>query len=345
VTPEQALERVVHCLDRSLDRSHRTRAFLRALEVVRTTPADELAARAGAGTLTELDGIGSSSAALIAEALRGEMPAYLARLEARTAVPITEEGARYRAALRGDCHLHSTWSDGGAPIAAMADAAIRLGHEYLVLTDHSARLTVAHGLDEVRLARQLEELERLNAAIAADGHEFRVLAGMEVDILEDGSLDLADEMLARLDLVVASVHSKLRMDHDAMTERMLAAVASPHVDVLGHCTGRLIDKRPPSTFDADRVFAACAASGTAVEINCRPERLDPPRELLDRAIAQGCWFSIDSDAHATGQLEWQPFGCDRAAERGVPLERVINTLPADDLVAWCGSGGDAPRGR
>jgi putative hydrolase len=227
----------------------------------------------------------------------------------------------------------------------MADAAIRLGHEYLVLTDHSARLTVAHGLDEVRLARQLEELERLNAAIAADGHEFRVLAGMEVDILEDGSLDLADEMLARLDLVVASVHSKLRMDHDAMTERMLAAVASPHVDVLGHCTGRLIDKRPPSTFDADRVFAACAASGTAVEINCRPERLDPPRELLDRAIAQGCWFSIDSDAHATGQLEWQPFGCDRAAERGVPLERVINTLPADDLVAWCGSGGDAPRGR
>ncbi len=345
VTPEQALVRVVHCLDRSQDTSHRTRAFVRALEVVRSTPADELASRATSGTLTELEGIGSSSAALIAEALRGEVPAYLARLEARTQVPITPEGARYREALRGDCHLHSTWSDGGASIAAMAATAIQLGHEYLVLTDHSARLTVAHGLDEARLALQLDEIERLNRAIAEQGHDFRVLTGMEVDILEDGRLDLDDEMLAALDLVVASVHSKLRMDHDAMTERMVAAVRSPHVDVLGHCTGRLIGKRPPSTFDADRVFAACAVSGTAVELNCRPERLDPPRELLDRAIAHGCWFSIDSDAHATGQLEWQPHGCDRAAASGVPVERVINTMSADDLVAWCGSGGDAPRGR
>jgi putative hydrolase len=216
----------------------------------------------------------------------------------------------------------------------MAATAIALGHEYMVLTDHSARLTIAHGLSEERLTNQLDEIARINADIVDAGHDFRILTGMEVDILEDGSLDLADEMLARLDVVVASVHSKLRMERQQMTERMVMAVASPHVDILGHCTGRMIGKRPPSTFDADFVFAACAQYGTAVEINCRPERLDPPRELIDLAIEYGCWFSIDTDAHATGQLEWQPHGCDRAAERDVPIERIINTMPAADLLAW-----------
>ena len=209
-----------------------------------------------------------------------------------------------------------------------------LGHEYMVQTDHSARLTIAHGLDRQRLTEQLDQIAAINADIAAAGHDFRILSGMEVDILEDGALDLADDMLERLDVVVASVHSKLRMDKAQMTERMVLAVASPHVDILGHCTGRMIGRRPPSEFDADYVFAACAQFNTAVEINCRPERLDPPRELLDLAIEYGCWFSIDSDAHATGQLEWQPHGCDRAAEREVPIERIINTMSADDLLAW-----------
>jgi putative hydrolase len=334
VTPEQALLRVVHCLDRVHDTGFRTKAFVRALDVVRNTAGDELAERAEAGTLTELDGIGDSTARLITEALTGEEPAYLRKLEAETPVPVTDAGRRYLDALRGDCHLHSTWSDGGAPIEAMAATAMALGHEYVVLTDHSPRLTVAHGLSEERLAAQLDEVARINADIADAGHEFRILTGMEVDILEDGSLDLADEMLARLDVVVASVHSKLRMERRQMTERMVRAVASPHVDILGHCTGRMIGKRPPSTFDADYVFAACAQFDTAVEINCRPERLDPPRELLDLAIEYGCWFSIDSDAHATGQLEWQPHGCDRAAERDVPLERVVNTFTATELLDW-----------
>ena len=236
--------------------------------------------------------------------------------------------------MRGDCHLHSTWSDGGALIEDMAATAIALGHEYMVLTDHSARLTIAHGLSEERLLAQLDVIAGINDDIAATGNDFRILTGMEVDILEDGTLDLADELLARLDVVVASVHSKLRMERQQMTERMVLAVASPHVDILGHCTGRMIGKRPPSTFDADFVFAACAQFGTAVEINCRPERLDPPRELIDLAIEYGCWFSIDTDAHATGQLEWQPHGCDRAAERDVPIERIINTMPVADLLAW-----------
>ncbi len=333
MTPEQALLRVVHCLDRAHDKGFKAKAFTRALDVVRNTPDEEIAERAKADTLTDLDGIGSSTAAVITQALNGD-DTYLRKMEAESQVSITPEGQVYRDALKGDCHLHSTWSDGGAPIEAMAATAMALGHEYMVQTDHSARLTIAHGLDRQRLTDQLDQIAAINADIAAAGHDFRILSGMEVDILEDGALDLADDMLERLDVVVASVHSKLRMERAQMTERMVLAVASPHVDILGHCTGRMIGKRPPSEFDADYVFAACAQFNTAVEINCRPERLDPPRELLDLAIEFGCWFSIDSDAHATGQLEWQPHGCDRAAEREVPIERIINTMSADDLLAW-----------
>jgi putative hydrolase len=334
MTPEAALLRVIHCLDRQLASPYKTRAFIRALDVVRSTDPVELAERARDQRLTDLDGIGEATAGVITEALAGRTPSYLVHLEEESAVPLTDAGAPYRAALRGDCHLHSTWSDGGASIEAMAATAIDLGHEYMVLTDHSGRLTVAHGLDEERLAKQWLEIERINAEIAAAGHDFRILRGMEVDILEDGSLDLGDAMLAELDVVVASVHSKLRMDAKQMTERMVMAVANPHVDILGHCTGRKVGKRPESQFDPDYVFAACVQFGTAVEINCRPERLDPPRALLDLAIEHGCHFSIDSDAHATGQLEWQPLGCNRAAERGVPIDRIVNTWPAADLLAW-----------
>ncbi|MBG7605407.1 MAG: PHP domain-containing protein [Actinobacteria bacterium] len=334
MSPEQALLRVIHCLDRAHETGFKAKAFTRALDVVRSTPSAELSDRAANHTLTDLDGIGKSTAAVIADALAGREPAYLAKIEAESQVSITAEGQVYRDALRGDCHLHSTWSDGGAPIEAMAATAMAIGHEYIVQTDHSARLTIAHGLDEQRLSEQLDQIAAINADIAAAGHDFQILAGMEVDILLDGSLDLTDEMLERLDVVVASVHSKLRMDRELMTERMVMAVASPHVDILGHCTGRMIGKRPPSEFDADYVFAACAQFNTAVEINCRPERLDPPRELLDQAIEHGCWFSIDTDAHATGQLEWQALGCDRAAERGVPIDRIVNTMTATDLLAW-----------
>jgi len=330
MTPEAALDRVMHCLDRAHEGGFRSKAFQRARDVVRNTDPAEIAERAANGTLKKLDGIGDSSAKVITEALAGEVPHYLVELEATTQVPITPEGQRYRDALRGDCHLHSTWSDGGAEIEEMAATAQDLGHEYMVLTDHSARLTIAHGLDRERLERQLADIEALNAGF----DDFRILTGMEVDIFEDGTLDLADDLLARLDVVVASVHSKLRMERQPMTERMVMAVANPHVDILGHCTGRLIGKRPESQFDADFVFAACSQFGTAVEINSRPERLDPPRELLQVAMDYDCWFSIDSAAHASGQLEWQPHGCDRAADVGIPSDKIVNTMPADELVAW-----------
>lgn len=334
MTPEAALLRVIHCLDRAHETGFKAKAFTRALDVIRTTPAAEIELRVAKNSLQELDGIGKSTAAVIIDAVEGREPEYLKKIEASSRVDITPQGQVYRDALRGDCHLHSTWSDGGAPVEAMAATAMSIGHEYMVQTDHSARLTIAHGLNEARLSEQLDQIAEVNAAIAGAGHDFRVLSGMEVDILVDGSLDLSNDMLERLDVVVASVHSKLRMEKPQMTERMLMAVASPHVDILGHCTGRMIGKRPPSDFDADDVFAACAQFNTAIEINCRPERLDPPLELIDLAVGYGCWFSIDSDAHATGQLEWQPLGCDRAAARNVPIERIINTLPVEDLLAW-----------
>ncbi len=332
MTPLAALEQVVYYLDRAHDTGFKTKAFVRALDVVRHTDPAEIAERAAADTLTKLDGIGSSSATVIAEALRGESN-YLDKLERETRITVSAEGQAYLDALRGDCHMHTRWSDGGATVEAMAATAQALGHEYIVLTDHSPRLTVAHGLNRERLVQQLDEVERLNAGF--DG--FRILAGMEVDILEDGALDLDDDLLARLDVVVASVHSKLRMEEPLMTQRMLLAVASPHVDILGHCTGRMLGKRPESTFDADYVFAACAQFNTAVEFNCRPERLDPPEELVAVALEYGCMFAIDSDAHATGQMEWLPLGCERAAQTGVPIDRIINTWSVDELLAWTAS--------
>ena len=239
--------------------------------------------------------------------------------------------------LRGDCHSHSDWSDGGSPIREMAEAAREYGHDYWALTDHSPRLTVAHGLDADRLRLQLDVVAELNDELAP----FRILTGIEVDILVDGALDQDEALLARLDVVVASVHSKLRMEGPEMTRRMLRAVESPHTDILGHCTGRIVvgKGRPPSTFDAEVVFGACAANGTAVEINSRPERLDPPEPLLELALSLGCMVVVDTDAHAPGQLEWQRNGCEQAAQVGVPVDRVMNTLPLHDFLAWTAGHG------
>jgi putative hydrolase len=332
--PIDALHRAAYYLDRELAPASKVRAFLRAADVVATIGADDVAQRAVAGTLTELDGIGPSTAQVITEALGDVDNGYLAKLEVRTRIPVGE-GEPMRAALRGDCHVHSTWSDGGAPVREMAQAAIALGHEYLVLTDHSARLTIAHGLNEKRLREQLAEVQAVNAELAP----FRILTGMEVDIFDDGSLDLSDAMLGELDIVVASVHSKFRMPKEEMTRRMVLAVASPHVDILGHCTNRKVSGggRAPTQFDAELVFAACKRFDTAVEINCRPERQDPPEELLALALDWNCHIAISTDAHAPGQLEWQPYGCDKAVRCGVPDEAVVNTWAADDLLAWAGS--------
>jgi len=332
--PVEALERIAELLQRVRNSRPKAQAFRRAADVIRPMSRDELQRLADAGRLTDLAGIGDSTAKAITEALRGETPSYLSTMKADVAPP-TEHAERLRAALRGDLHLHSDWSDGGHTIEAMARHAIELGHDYLALTDHSPSLTIAKGLSPERLREQLDVLARLNDELAP----FRILAGIEVDILEDGTLDQETELLESLDVVVASVHSKLRMDPAPMTERMIRALSSPHVDVLGHCTGRLIvgRGRPESTFDAELVFAAAAHLDKAIEINSRPERLDPPMRLLQIVVESGCKVSIDSDAHATWQLDWQPYGCHRAAEAGLEADRVVNTWAADDLLAWTAS--------
>jgi putative hydrolase len=338
-TAIDALNQIGFLLERTREPTYRVRAFRNAATTLAGLPAGELKRRYDEGTLEELAGIGRVTATVVAEALRGETPAYLLALQGKAEGPLTRGGATLRAALRGDLHTHSDWSDGGSPIEEMMRAAIELGHEYVALTDHSPRLTVARGLSPDRLREQLSVVRRLNEELAP----FRILTGIECDINVDGSLDQTDELLGRLDVVVASVHSELRAPSQQMTARMLTAVANPHTDVLGHCTGRLVigrrqrngsqRPRPESTFDADAVFAACAEFGTAVEINSRPERLDPPRRLLTRAVEIGCEFAIDTDAHAPGQLDWQDNGCERAVECGVPVESIVNTRPADQLWA------------
>jgi putative hydrolase len=384
VHPADALDRIVYLLDRALESPQKVRAYARARDVVLEQGDDEVARLHEAGRLTDLPGIGPKTAAIIEEALAGGVPPYITSLEADTAIE-PGPGATLRAALRGDCHTHSTWSDGGASIEAMARAAMALGHDYMVLTDHSPRLTVAHGLSADRLRRQLEEVAALNERLAP----FRIITGIEVDILADGALDQQEDLLAQLDVVVASVHSKLGMERAEMTQRLVCAVASPHVDILGHCTGRKVAAwerfpsgaatgrksaapmteeekaapvasrarsrrggrpatgagrdwstpapgggRAPAQFDAEVVFAACARFGTALEVNCRPERQDPPDDLLALAMDWGLDFAVSTDAHAPGQLEWQPYGCDKAALAGLGPDRVVNTRSADDLVAW-----------
>ncbi len=326
--PVWALRQIAFQLERTGAPTYRVRAFRRAAEVTSGLQVAELNRRVADGSLQALQGIGPATAEVIAQAVAGRDPDYLTNLLGG-AEPAP--ASAMRESLRGDCHAHSDWSDGGSPPREMAQAARDLGHDWMALTDHSPRLTVANGLSAERLTDQLELIGKLNDDLAP----FRILTGIEVDILEDGGLDQREDLLARLDVVVASVHSKLRMPAQEMTPRMLRAIANPHVDVLGHCTGRMVAGRgrPQSQFDAARVFAACRDHGVAVEINCRPERQDPPDDLLRLAADMGCLFAIDTDAHAPGQLDWIGSGCVRAEGVGIAPGRVINTRAADTVSA------------
>jgi putative hydrolase len=336
--PIADLRRIAFLLEAANEPSYRVGAFRTAERTLGALGPGELEDVVGRGGLRDLPGIGEVLERTIIESLGGEEPVYLRRLEATGGRMVAELGGELCAALRGDCHVHSEWSDGHASIREMAEAAIEVGREYMVLSDHSPRLTIANGLSAERLERQLDEVAVLNRELAP----FRILTGIEVDILSDGSLDQTPELLGRLDLVVGSVHSELRMDARPMTRRMVTALADPDLDVLGHCTGRMVTgkrRRPPSEFDPEIVFAAAAQLGKAVEINSRPERLDPPKRLVRLAVEAGCHFAIDSDAHYPGQLAWLPYGCDRAAACGVHPSSVVNALGADELLAWTSSHG------
>ncbi|QIG43929.1 PHP domain-containing protein [Nocardioides anomalus] len=340
--PVAALRRIGFLLERGREETYKVKAYRNAAAAILPLGDDEVRARVEAGTIQEIPGVGASTAKVIAAASRGELPERLQVLEDEHGGPLTEGGQAVWEALRGDLHSHSDWSDGGSPIEEMAFTAMELGHEYQVLTDHSPRLTVANGLSVERLRKQLGVVDAVNEHLAQRDGGFTLLKGIEVDILDDGSLDQTDEMLDRLDVRVASVHSKLKMDRADMTKRMVMAVRNPRVNVLGHCTGRMVmgarGTRAQSQFDARRVFTEAAKHDTAIEINSRPERRDPPTDLLELARDLGCLFSIDSDAHAPGQLDFLWYGAERAEAAGIDPDRIVNTWPQDRLLAWANPG-------
>jgi putative hydrolase len=333
MNPYEALSEIARLLERERSSRYKSKAFRAAADAIAGLDDAELRDTAA---LRRRKGIGDSSFAVIQEALSGAVPQYLRDLRVRAG---EERVSTLRPLLRGDLHSHSDWSDGLTSIDLMVAAARALGHEYLALTDHSPRLRVANGLSPERLRAQLDVVRGFGDEDAPDAG-FTLLTGIEVDILEDGGLDQEPDLLDELDVVVASVHSLLRMDREPMTRRMIAAVSDRRVDVLGHVTGRLVEgsrgTRPPSAFDAHAVFEACAASGVAVEINSRPERQDPPDDLIAIALEAGCLFSIDSDAHAPGQLSLLDYGAERAERAGVPAERIVTTWPLPKLREWTG---------
>lgn len=332
--PVAALREIAFYKDRAREDSRRVMAYRNAADVVERLDDTQRERHGKSNSWQTLPGVGPKTAKVIAQAWAGGEPETLVELRSKA-----EDlgGGEIRAALKGDLHLHSNWSDGSAPITEMMATAKSLGHEYCGLTDHSPRLTVANGLSPERLRKQLDVIDELRERFAP----MRILTGIEVDILEDGTLDQEPELLERLDIVVASVHSKLKMDAPAMTRRMVRAVSEGYADVLGHCTGRLVEGyrgiRAESQFDAEKVFTACRDHGTAVEINSRPERRDPPTRLLSLAQEIGCEFSIDTDAHAPGQLDFLGYGAQRALDNEVPVDRIINTWPVERLLEWTAS--------
>jgi DNA polymerase (family 10) len=245
-------------------------------------------------------------------ALRGELPA------------VVELGQ-----IKGDLHLHTEWSDGTRSVRDMALAARERGYEYICVTDHSQGLAVARGLDAARLQAQRAEIEQANAELAP----FRVLQGVELEVRGDGSLDLPDDVLGGLDLVVAAVHSGLRQDGERLTGRAVAALRHPLVDILAHPTGRIIGRRAGGDFDLDALYAEAARTGTVLEIDGDPARMDLRDVHARAAIAAGCMVSIDSDAHAVEGLENVFYGVGVAQRAWVSAEQVLNTLPLDALLA------------
>ncbi len=330
--PVEALREMAYWLERALSDGFRVRAYRRAADALAQLTDEELDLLDERDAWTSVPGLGEKIAAFVREARQGRVPEPLARLRDAGSTPLADD-AGLRAALRGDLHVHTVWSDGTVSLREMVGTAEQLGHEYIAVTDHSPRLRVAHGLSPERVRAQWGEIEEVQG-----GTPVRILRGGEIDILETGALDQSAEVLDGMDVVVASIHSDLRADRETMTRRMVAGIANPHTTVLGHCTGRLVrgDRgvRPESAFDAEVVFEACRTFGVAVEINSRPERLDPPMRLLRLAADMGCLFSIDTDAHAPGQLDFLSYGCERAAAAGIAADRIITTWPLDDLLAF-----------
>ncbi len=336
MSPDQAaahLSEVAYLLRHKGD-GHRARAFTRvASTLLRDRP--DLVVLHRARALETIDGVGAGIARTLAELVDTGRSSYLDRLRAELEQAPAEAAVPFALSplvemgYRGDLHSHTDWSDGGAGVMDMARTARGRGYEYLAITDHSPRISVVNGLGPERLAAQRRQIDQVNR----DLEGITVLQGIEVDILEDGGLDLPDETLAELDLVIASPHVKLRMERAAMTERMLRAVTHPHVDVIGHPTGRRPGSRPGAEYDFEAVFRAAAAHGVVMEIDCDPARMDLSPELARLAAAAGCRFSLDSDAHSPDQFVYVDLAAWVAQRAGIATDRIINWLPLAELRA------------
>ena len=228
-----------------------------------------------------------------------------------------------RGDIRGDLHVHSDWTDGTASIEAMAKAAQAQGYAYIALTDHSRRVTMAHGLDPARLTRQGREIDRLNERL----HGLTILKGIELDILKDGTLDLPDTALAKLDIVVAAIHSYFDLPRQAQTDRMIRAMRNPHVSIIAHPTGRLLGEREPYDIDMERVIAAARDLDCYLEVNAQPERLDLNDMHVHAAKQAGVKLAISTDAHSVNSFPYMRFGVDQARRGWLTADDVINSRP------------------
>ena len=277
--------------------------------------------------LTSIEGVGAGIAKVIAELEETGISHYLARLRDQMNQPAEQESAIDFSRYQGDVHSHTTWSDGKATMLEMARGAETFGYRYLGVTDHSPRIKVVNGLGAERLLEQSREM----ASVQAEVPGVTLLQGIEVDILEDGSLDLPDAVLELLDIVIASPHVKLRQERAAMTERMLRAVSHPHVNVIGHPTGRRPGSRDGADYDIEVVFKEAAKNKVALEIDCDPARMDLSPEMARLALECGCNFTLDADAHAPAEFAYVPMGLWMARRSGIPQDRILNFLSVDEL--------------
>ena len=323
----QVLSEIGYLLRQDSEEKFRAKAFSAAAWSLAVQRPDLMALH-GANELTTLEGVGQGIAKVLAEVLETGKSRYLDRLREQMKQPARDdESALDFAHYQGDIHSHSKWSDGKATMLEMARGAQAMGYRYLGVTDHSPRIKVVNGLDADRLLAQSREMADVQAQVP----DVALLQGIEVDILEDGALDLPDMVLELLDVVIASPHVKLRQEEAAMTERMLRAVSHPHVDVIGHPTGRRPGSREGATYDYEAVFKMAAGNHVALEIDCDPARMDLSPEMARLALESGCNFALDADAHAPAEFAYVPMGMWMARRAGIPENRILNFMPLDEL--------------
>jgi putative hydrolase len=327
IAAAQVLSEIGYLLRQDPEEKFRAKAFSAAAWSLAVQRPDLIALH-GANELTTLEGVGQGIAKVLAEVLETGKSRYLDRLREQMKQPARDdESALDFARYQGDIHSHSKWSDGKATMLEMARGAQAMGYRYLGVTDHSPRIKVVNGLDADRLLAQSREMAEVQAQVP----DVALLQGIEVDILEDGALDLPDMVLELLDVVIASPHVKLRQEEAAMTERMLRAVSHPHVDVIGHPTGRRPGSREGATYDYEAVFKMAAGNHVALEIDCDPARMDLSPEMARLALESGCNFALDADAHAPAEFAYVPMGMWMARRAGIPENRILNFMPLDEL--------------